>query len=210
MNSLNVSSLFYKGKLFQIGDLISCKVEFLNTSGAGFEHYNDGGILKSIEVTVDTVSNSCYLNHGFTYSTIGGLGYKFTFDKGSSQYAFESDIVHFPYLINDKIKYIDRYYDHEVNKDKCENLINYLNLPVNKKLGSYLKRYDREIFDYLCLTFRIRFGEFGLFKDNNELSNITFKILREFTNYDNNVKNKLHNLIANNKGVTDNSLYKNL
>lgn len=210
-NSLNVSSLFHKGKLIQIGDIIACKVEFLDTAGTGrFNHFDDGGVLTNIRVKVDTVCNSCYLNHGFTYNSVGGLGYTFEFDNGSRQYAFESDAVTFPYLINEKIKYINKYYNHEVNKDKAENLIKYLGLPVRKDLGTYLKKYNREIFDYLCLTFRIRFGEFGVFTDTDSLTDVALKTLRQYGGYDNNTKNVIHNLVSNNNNESGNSYFKNL
>lgn len=210
-NQLFVSALFHKGKLIQLGDIVQAKVEFLDTKGTGrFNHYNDGGTLTKIIVEVDTISNTCYLNHGFTYNSIGGLGYKFEFDYHSIQYAFESDAYRFPWTVVDRMHYLNTYYNHSINKDKRDNLVSYFNIPNTKNIGSYLKKYHRDIFDYICLTFRIRFGEFGEFRNNNELNDITFKVLREIGGYDNNVNNPIHNLTSNNKGENHNSLIKSL
>lgn len=203
---LNTSALFYKGKLFQIGDIITCKVGFLNTiSGSGFDHFNTSGVLTKIIIEVDTICNSGYLNNGFVYNSIGSLGYKFELDNNNIQYAFESDVLHFPYGVMDCNRYIHNYYSHPINSDKWTHLQSYLNIPKTTNIGHYLRKNHREIYNYICLTFRIRFGEFGLFNDSNDLSNISFKILKEFGEFNNNVNNVIYKFIQH-----DSSTCKNL
>lgn len=139
-DKLNVSALLYKGKLFQIGDLVNCEIGYLDTiSGRGFNSYKTGGTLIKINVKIDTIVNSSYLNHGFTYSFIEDLGYTFEFDNGETQYAFESDLAAFPQLISERVKSLNKYYSHPINKDKADNLRRYFKLDSAKNLGTYLK-----------------------------------------------------------------------
>jgi hypothetical protein len=205
---LNVSALFYKGKLFQIGDLMTSKVEYLGSMG--FDHMYGGGILTKIRITTDTVCNSLFLNQGFTYSSIGGLGYSFDID-GKAVYAFECDVVPFPYYVGEKDAYITQYYRSDVNKDKLDNLVDFLDIPSNKisKLGNYLRKNHKEIYEYISLTFQIRQGRFGSFSDGNELSKITMQVLSD-NGYKSNGENLIYKLTAGNKSKDKNSLYKAL
>lgn len=199
MKQLNTSALFYKGKLFQLGDIITCKVGFLNTAqGIGFDSFDVKGVLTKIIIEVDTICNSGYLNNGFVYNSIGSLGYKFELDGNEWQYSFESDLLHFPCRVSNCDRYLHNYYSHLINLDKWMHLQSYLNIPKTSNIGHYLRKNHKEIYNYICLTFRIRFGEFGRFSDSNELSTITFKVLREFGGFDNNVNNIIYKFLQHN------------
>lgn len=214
-NQLIVSALFYKGKLFQIGDVISGKGEYLSNF-SGFENYNIGGVITKIIVEVDTICNSLFLNHGFTYNSIGGLGYKFEID-GIVNYAFEVNNFNLPILMADKIRFVTAYYNHKVNADKLLDIVNFINIEFKyqmkpseiRNIGKFLKVNHRELFDYILLTFRIRAGEFGFFSDSNELSNISNKVLSKhgLTNYVNNI---LYKFTSNNSTINGCYKYKSL
>jgi hypothetical protein len=200
-NELNVSSLFYKGQLFQIGDFIKTKVEYLDTINTmGFNHYHGGGVLTKIIVEPTTICNSLYLNHGFTYTSIGGLGYRFELDGNKTEYAFESSLVIIPDGLRAKDEYIKKYYLAPINKDKLDNLVAYLSIPEKElnKLGFYLRKNHKEIYDYICLTFKIRQGVYGKFADNNELSKLSMSILYK-NGFTNNIKNHIYMFTSDNR-----------
>lgn len=213
MNQLELSALFYAGKLFQIGDLVKGQGEYLDNR-YGFTKFDTGGIITKIIVKKDTICNSLYLNHGVTYNSIGGLGYIFELN-GKQQYAFENKTLAIPYKIQEKRDYFRNYYLLELNKDKLQNLLDFIKKEHHQeiklsKLGDIISKEYPEIFDYFFLCLRIRNGEFGTFYENNELSNITMKVLSEkgFNNTTTNYLFKLTSDNSRNPLNNNNSYYK--
>lgn len=204
---IEITALIYKGKLFQVGDVITNKTEYLGSTG--FSHYHGIGTLKKIIIKEDTLSNSLYLNHGFTYNTIGGLGYVFMFENGNKEYAFECDLVPLPSDGRKAERFINEYYRNSININKYTDIVKYFEIPekYSKNIGSFLKKNHKWAYDYLCLTFNIRNGYFGRIEDANQLSNITMKVLRE-NGFDNNTMNNIHLFTSNNSMTEGNKRYK--
>jgi hypothetical protein len=198
--TLNVSALFYKGKLFQIGDFVTTHVEYLDEGQGGFSHYSNNEVIKNIEVRVDSLCNSLYLNHGFTYQTVGGLSYAFEMLSKRKEYAFETQFVPFPTNARDQEKYLNEYYYNIVNSDKAADLMKKFNINKSNKIGSYLKEHQREIFDYIVLTFKIRQGKFGELNDQN-FSDVTFRVLKDH-GYTNTTVNPIYLISSGNSMYT--------
>jgi hypothetical protein len=153
-NRIEVSSLFYKGKLFQLGDEVRGKSEYLDNR-YGFTKYDIGGVITKIIIETDVVCNSLYLNEGITYNTIGGLGFKFELDYKEVSYVFECCDFITLHSIKEQRDYMSRYFFQPVNEDKLENILsilkNQIGLEPNKRelerLGNYIYKNHRMYFD---------------------------------------------------------------
>lgn len=200
---MEISALFYDGKLFQIGDLVKGQGEYLHSS-YGFTKYDTGGYITKIIVEKSILCNSLYLNHGITYNSIDGLSYIFEIN-GERHHAFENKNLVIPNYIQEKRNYFTKYYLLEINIHKLNNLLNFLKKEHDVeltsreilKLGDIISKKYKIIFDYFFLCLDIRNGKFGKFYNNNELSNITSKVLSN-NGMVHNVGNYLYKLIVNN------------
>jgi hypothetical protein len=209
---INTSALFYKGKLFQVGDLVHTKVEYLNTQAGGFRHRVSSGVITKIIISTETVCNSLFLNHGFTYTAIGGLGYRFEIDGKGSVYAFETSLVPFPSRVRDIERYISDYYCSDINKDKLESLVDFISIPpgIHRTLGGFLRKNHKELYDYICLTFKIRQGAYGVLHDTNDMSTITMEHLYKI-GYTDNSNNLLYRFTSGNSRTPEgNARYKGI
>lgn len=212
---IELSAVFYDGKLFQIGDLVTGKGEYLDNR-YGFTKLDTGGYITKIIVEKDVLCNSLYLNHGITYNAICGLSYVFELD-GKKHYAFENKNLVIPTYIKEKRQYFTSYYLLDLNSDKLNNLLKFLKkehdveLTAKQilKIGDIISKEYKIIFDYFFLCLMIRGGKFGKFHNSTELSDITFNVLKD-NGMLHNSQSYLYRLTSENSTNpdTNNSYYK--
>ena len=211
-NNISVDSIFYKGKLFQVGDIVNTNIEYLDIiNSQGFVNsVNNSLVLKDIVIEPDSIVNSCFVNHGFTNKNgLGGLSYSFIVGSGDNNnnnkrvFAFECDLIDLSLFTNkkDKIRFFDSYYNIPLNKAKRDNLVMFFNIPLTiKNIGSFIYKINKNAFDFIYCGFEIRYGVYGNNLYCSDSLTKTFTRVYESKGFDktNRVGSMEYNLTMNN------------
>jgi hypothetical protein len=193
---MNVTSVFSRGELIQVGDLVVSDIEFLNCFGGGFERYNHTARVASIEVAPTPLCNNSLLNIGITMTTTEHM---LKTDTGKLLWLFETKLAPLQNNKKDRILFLNDYFKHNQNmwvrlKEKL-GLKNLNDTKPNFNYGRFIAEYNTDVYNYIIQTFLIRLGRFGELtpKTYNE---ITFDALRKI-GYDNRVSNILYQISTN-------------
>jgi hypothetical protein len=194
---MNVTSVFSRGELIQVGDLVVSDIEFLNCmSGSGFERYSHTARVVSIEVAPSSLCNSCLLNIGITMSTTEHM---LKTDTGKLLWLFETKLAPLSNNKKDRILFLTDYFKHNQNMwVKLKERLGLKDLEDTKpnfNYGRFIAEYNTDVYNYIIQTFLIRLGRFGELTPKN-FSHISFDALGKI-GYNNYVSNILYQIGKN-------------